>query len=282
MRDRRGNWYLLTGLLIGLLLGVALAIFVIPERYINTDPRYLQDADRMLYRSLVAHSYLAEADLGRAQARLYLLGEENPEDQLIAQAQQQLKDGGDEAESRTLALLAADIQQGKSRITPLPGVRQGLLAFATQTVPFAQKPLPTGSATNEISIPGVTVTPRPTITPQPTQGAPFVLVEQKEICDPTKSGGLIEVYVFNRTDKPVAGVRIEISIPAGGMEAFYTGLYPEISSGYANYAMTEGITYNLRVGEAGQLVQNLSIPRCETEDGKTYPGSLQLTFKKPE
>jgi hypothetical protein len=282
MRDKRGNWYLLTGLLIGLVLGVVLAIVVIPPRYINTDPRYLMDGDRMLYRSLVAQSYLAEADLGRAQARLNLLGDENPEDQLIAQAQQQLKDGGDEAESRTLALLAADIQQGKSRVTPLPGVRQGLLAFSTQTAAPQGNQMPTASATKEIPIPGATVTLRPTITPQPTQGAPFVLTEQKEICDPAHNGGLIEVYIFNRVDKPVPGVKIEISIPGGGVETFYTGLYPEISSGYANFLMTEGMTYNLRVGEAGQLVQNLSIPRCETEAGKAYSGSLQLTFKKPE
>jgi len=93
---------------------------------------------------------------------------------------------------------------------------------------------------------------------------------------------MIQVFVFNRADKPVAGVRIEISIPGGGVEAFYTGLYPEISIGYADYTMAEGMTYNLRVGEAGQLVQNLSIPVCEGEGGKKFPGSIKLTFKKPD
>jgi hypothetical protein len=59
-------------------------------------------------------------------------------------------------------------------------------------------------------------------------------------------------------------------------------LYPEISLGYADYLMTEGMTYNLRVGVGGQLIQNLSIPRCAGDDGSAFAGSIELIFKKQD
>ena len=94
-------------------------------------------------------------------------------------------------------------------------------------------------------------------------------------------GSLIQVFVFNAADEGVSAVRVEVSITDGGVESFFTGFYPEISPGYADYAMVEGMTYNLRVGSTGQLVQNLSVPQCKNKDGEAFLGSIQLVFKQP-
>lgn len=287
MSEKRGHLYLLTGLIIGVLVGVLLSM-MLPVQYTDTDPSLLQNADKDLYRSLIASAYLVEVDNNRAQARLELLGDVNPQDALVAQAQQLLASGGSEEESRALALLAAAINEGVVQITALPNINDLPVSppLETNTVntPVVE---PTGNSTKEPAAdvtrtPVVTVTPRPTVTPLPTEGSPYELVEQSEVCDAGLSTPLIQVYVFDLEDNPVAGVRIEISITDRGMEVFYTGLYPEISPGYADYQMVEGMIYNLRVGTAGQLVQNLSIPRCETDDGKSFPGSIKLIFKNPD
>ena len=287
MSEKRGNLYLLTGLLIGVLVGVLVSM-TLPVRYIDTDPSLLQNADKDLYRSLIARAYLVEADNNRALARLELLGDVNPQDTLVAQAQQLLATGGSEEESRALALLAAAINQGVVQITALPLTNDRPTTAPLEASPVSTAQVEPGNAltsTPETEVSRtqvVTITPHPTITPLPTEGSPYELVEQSEVCDAGLTTPLIQVFVFNRSDNPVEGVRIEISITNGGMEAFYTGLYPEISPGYADYQMVEGMSYNLRVGEAGQLVQNLSIPRCESDDGKTFPGSIKLIFRKPD
>lgn len=279
MREKRGSWYLLTGLVIGAAIGMAIAIFIFPANYVDTAPSALKTSDRDQYRALIARAYLVEADNGRAFARLALLGDANPADALVAQAQEVLGAGGDEQTSRALALLAAALSQRQLVITPLP---RNVAQVATESSSIESSdaqvsPTPLPPTRTPVAI----ITPRPTATARPTQGAPYELVEQKEVCDVNKPGSLLQVFVFNAVEEPVAGARVEISIPNGGVELFFTGFYPQISPGYADYAMAEGMTYNLRVGEAGQLVQNLSIPQCENEDGDLYPGSLQLIFKQP-
>lgn len=279
-RERRGPWYLLTGLLIGAAIGLAAAIFLFPVNYVNTDPSALKGADRDRYRALVARAYLVEADNGRAFARLALLKDVSSAEALVAQAQRSSGTDGDESLNRALALLAAAVTQNQLVVTPLP--RLAAETLATPTVMETAKESVTPTSIPPTRTTGPTITPRPTATPQPTQGAPYELLEQKDICEAALPGNLIQVYVVNAEEEPVPGVRVEVSITNGGVEAFYTGLYPQISAGYADYAMVEGMTYNLRVGEAGQLVQNLSIPECRDEDGKAFPGSLRLVFKQPK
>ena len=291
MNEKRGHLYLFTGLIIGLLVGVLIAM-MLPARAIDTDPSLLNSADKNLYRALIARAYLVEADNTRAQARLDLLNDVNSEDALVAQAQQLLAAGSSEVDSRALALLAAGLHQGVVQITPLPSMMLQPTTIPVEIATLLDPTLESTTApTNAIvntptqgvaSTQEATITARPTSTPLPTESALYALVEQTEVCDAALPGSLIQVYVYNRADRPVAGVRVEISITDAGMEAFYTGLYPEISLGYADYLMTEGMTYNLRVGVGGQLIQNLSIPRCAGDDGSAFAGSIELIFKKQD
>lgn len=279
MKDNRGSWYLLTGLILGAAIGLVLSIFILPANYVDAAPSALKGADRNHYRALVARAYLFEADNGRAVARLALLEDPRPADALVEQAQQEMGAEGNEQTSRALALLAAAVSQRQLVITPLPRIAGGLSAPQSMTSTPDLQLTPTPAPPTRT--PGATITPRATATPQPTQGAPYELAEQNEVCEAQGSGSLIQVYVFDAAEEGVPAVRVEVSIPNGGVESFYTGLYSEVSPGYADYTMVEGITYNLRVGDAGQLVQNLSIPQCEDENGGTFPGSIQLIFKQP-
>lgn len=283
MSEKRGHLYLFTGLLIGLLMGVLIAM-MLPVHHVDTHPSLLDSADKDLYRSLIARAYLVEVDNGRARARLDLLEDVSAEDALVAQAQQLLAAGGSELESRALALLVAGLRQGVAQITPLPSKLENPTSEPAEIKTPTDSPIePTIPPTQEaVSTLAATITPHPTNTPQPTEGASYKLVDKSEVCEVDQPGSLIQVYVYNRADRPVAGVRIEISITDGGMETFYTGLYPEVSPGYADYQMTEGMSYNLRVGFGGQLIQNLSIPRCTAGDGSIFAGSIKLVFKKAD
>jgi hypothetical protein len=277
MTEKRGSWYLLTGVIIGLLVGIVLSLWVIPVRYVNTDPSTLREADRQAYRILIAEAYLVEGDTGRALARLGLLKEKYPSEKIIAQAQSMLAIGGSESEARALALLAAAVNEPSLAITPLP-----------QTNPIVvQSPLPVSTATSstlqvttpaETNTPGPTSTPRPTPTPLATAGPPFAMEGKPlAVCDPLPAQPLLQITVKNAAGQPVPGVKIEISQTGGGVETFYTGLYPAISLGYADYEMLPGTSYTIRVGESGQPVTNLSAPACE---GDAY-GSLKLEFQQP-
>jgi len=275
MNEKRGAWYLLTGAVIGLVFGVLLALTAVPVKYINTAPDNLREQDKQNYRALVAQAYLAEGDLGRARSRLTLLGDPNQAEVLVAQAQNILAEGGSDDQARALALLAAAINEPSMLVTPLP--------VAVQLASMPTEAAPQGSQTaGPTPTPGPTGTPRPTNTPLPTQGPPFVKIEEFPVCDPLPETPLLQVIVLDAAGKPVPGVKIEISQSVGGIETFYTGLYPEISAGYADYEMQPQVNYAIRVGDSGLTTSDLTAPPCgEGENGKTW-GSLKVVFQQPK
>jgi len=277
MTEKRGSWHLITGVVIGLLIGIALSAWVIPVGYVNTDPSALREEDRQDYRVMIAQAYLAEGDAGRALTRLRLLNEDNPSEILIAQAQQMLADGESETQARALALLAAAVTDPALAVTPLP------MSFTLAVVSTIQLTVSeTATVVKPTNTPGPTSTPRPTITPLPTAGSPFEKIEQTEICEPLPNLSLLQVIVLDASGQAVPGVRVEVSQAGGGTEAFFTGLYPEVSLGYADYEMLPNVVYALRVGETGQPVSNLSAPMCGTdESGVPTYGSLRLIFRQP-
>ena len=262
MTEKRGSWYLLTGVIIGLLVGIVLSKWIIPVAYVNTDPSSLREKDRAAYRSLVAQAFLAEGDANRALARLALLQDEHSSEVIVAQAQNLLAEGGSESAARALALLAAVVSQPSLSITALPPMTpiavQISEAPATTDVVATESTQSTGQNTNT---PGPTSTPRATPTPLATVGSPYALDgEPAAVCDPLPSTPELQITVLDAAGRAVAGVKIEISQAGGGVETFYTGLFPEISRGYADYEMVPGLNYTLRVGESGQPVANLLLP----------------------
>jgi hypothetical protein len=51
----------------------------------------------------------------------------------------------------------------------------------------------------------------------------------------------LQVIVLDAAGQPVAGGKDRDLAGRWQLESFYTGLYPEISAGYADYAMQPGV-----------------------------------------
>ena len=87
MNDRRGSWYLLTGVVIGLALGLVYAWLISPVAYVDTEPATLRKDYKEIYRDQIAAAYTATGNLPRARLRLALLKDADPAAALAAHAQ---------------------------------------------------------------------------------------------------------------------------------------------------------------------------------------------------
>jgi hypothetical protein len=274
VNEQRGNLYLLTGLVIGIVIGLGYAWLISPVQYVDTDPVSLAAPYKDEYRRLIALAYAADHNLGRARERLALVDTGDPVQVLASQAQRMLAENQPPQEARPLALLAADIGKtgsvastqavtsASSKWTPTTAKEEQ--ATSTQDVSSAVQtptlPLPTLPPT-------ITRTPMPTFTPRPTAtsarvlDAPFILKSKKEVCDTSVQPGLLQILVYDADGKPLPDVQILVTWK-NGEETFFTGLAPEISPGYADFIMSEGISYNIKVGEASKVVGEITIPAC--------------------
>jgi hypothetical protein len=160
--------------------------------------------------------------------------------------------------------------------TPVVSATQ-VASSGTQTVTLTLAVRRTATPT---TTPAPTLTPLPTATPSPTPGAPFVLDRQDRICDPNVKEPSIQVLASDAAGQPVPGVEVVVTWD-GGETHFYTGLKPELGPGYADFTMTPGITYTLRLGDGGQPVNGLTADQCSQTGGGAYWGSLRLRFKQP-
>jgi hypothetical protein len=290
MNDRRGNWYLLTGLVLGLVMGLVYAWLVRPLQFSDTSPAMLSPAEKDRYRVLIASAYLANRDLVRAEARLRLLEDEDPFQALAEQAQRTLSGGSDAEAARALGVLAVDLGNrgapASNAVSPSPTlqpVSPGAGTILTPTATLAPPPEtpaipPTAAATQ--AAPASDFTPPPTRTPTATPGAPFVLEERKAVCDPTLTEALIQVQVQDAAGQPVPGVEVLISWE-DEQERIFTGLKPELGLGYADFTIASGLTYAVRLAEGGEPVNDLAVQECEAPSGGKYWGSWLLSFTQP-
>jgi len=286
---RGGHWYLLTGLLIGLALGLVYAWKISPVRYVDTDPAALRADFKDQYRLTIASAYLATGNLARAQARLALLQESDPLQAINDQAQRWLGQGKPAQEREALLALASALRQSQPAavsspslpnepsLPAQPGATDSLTPSASGRASSAQTPSPSATPTRT-RLPPASPTPRPTHTPTPTPGAPFRLSSHQTICDPALPEGLLQIEVRDGSGKAIAGVEIVITWQ-GGEEHFFTGLKPEMGNGYADYQMTPGVLYALRLLPASTLVTDLSAPSCN-DQGTEYWGGLRLIFEQ--
>lgn len=315
MRENRGPWYLLTGLALGLIIGLAYAWLVRPVQYTNTAPASLRSDFKDQYRVLIASAYASNGDLVRAQARLDLLQDEDAAKILAEQAQRKLAQDGSTSEARALGLLAvalgevpptavqpdqtSETPQDESGGSPTPSGGANLTPSPTTAVDETSTPSsPTTSTPAEVisdtlaisatltntpdptRTPFLTNTPLATRTPTPTQGAPFVLQSRESVCDPKLEQALIQVEAYDAAEQPVSGVEAIVNWE-GGENHFFTGLKPELSLGYADFIMTPGINYSLRLAEGGQPITDLAAAECENQDQERYWGSWLLVFVQP-
>ncbi len=284
MNRSRPPYFLLTGLILGLILGLVYARLINPPTLTNLPPRALNAADQDTYRLAIALAYQADDDLGRAAARLDLLGG-SPMADLASQAQRLLAGGGSTEDARALALLAQALAQPSALIPTLqpsstdtqPPTPTLPTFTPSPTVEITAVQSATPSLTPTITQTGAaTFTPRPSATPQPTAGAPYQVKESKAVCDIPAAAGMLQIEIKDAAGKPVAGVRVLVTWP-GGQNAFYTGLHPEKDPGYADFSMSEGVTYSVRAGEGGPLAEQISTAGC----GAGVLGGWKVLFQQP-
>ncbi|MEN4043206.1 MAG: hypothetical protein ROW39_12720 [Anaerolineaceae bacterium] len=252
MNERRGPWYLITGLVTGLLLGLAYAWVINPGGLVDTSPDRLAPAFKDHYRSMIALAFESNGDLGRARGRLGLLKDEDMVSELSAQAQRILAQGGSPQEAQALAALAAALGG------PSPA-------------PAATEP-PENDAGARQEIPA----PATVLTPGADANAAFALRQRDLLCDPSLEEGTLQIDVVDASGRPAPGVRIVIRWESGE-ETIATGLTPSISPGFADYVMRPGEVYRVQVG-AGNIVPDLSTQSCPGSSGADFQGGWRLLF----
>jgi hypothetical protein len=219
------------------------------------------------------------------------LGDTDPIGELSAQAQRMLAAGEAFERVRSLAQLATDLQQGFASVsftntpvnqsvnTPFPETPFIEEPFPTET-PFSQEPTLTFEQTQLAPLQIFTPPPRPTFTPVPAAGAPFTLIGQDTVCDPTLRDGLLQIILIDSRHRQVPGIKIIVTWD-NGENHFFTGLKPELGNGYADFLMKPDTVYSVRVVEGGSFVPNISAPSCTDSNGGVYLGGLLLTFQQP-
>ena len=257
----RGLWPLLVGLILGIVGGLTYAWAIDPVEFVGSPPAALHSDVQADYLTLIASAYAATGDLPRARARLALFPGPNAAEMLGALAQARLASGRPPSEAQALALLAGDLGV---RPSPPPGL-----------TPRSATGAPTASPT---------ITRTPTTRPSPTvtltPGAPFQVDRRELECDSSLRVPRIRLLVLDAAGQGVP--RIEVLVVWDtGQDHFYTGLKPELGSGYGDFAMSEGVTYTVRLVESGALVTGLETEPCLDDAGEAYPGSWWLVFVQP-
>lgn len=288
-------------LLVGFGMGVAYTWVFSPVQGVDAEPRVLRSDFKDKFRAAIAAAYFANPDLDRAHARLALLGDADPSQAMSAQAQRMLAAGEPAEAVQKVAYLASALQAGEpiaaapstETITPtsIPAQTGLPVAAGTDMIESGQTAgtqpppsgTPEGSSETEgtrTSAPALTATPRPTRTATPTLGAPYQLVGEDTICDPALEEGLLQVVVIDLSRRQIPGAEIIITWNSGE-EHIFTGLKPELGHGYADFLMTPGVAYSVRMADGGTPASELTAPDCETTGREPYPGGIQVTFQQP-
>jgi hypothetical protein len=279
MDQNRGNWYLLTALILGLILGVVYSWVISPVSQVDTHPSLLRTDYKDIYRSLISRAYQSNNNLPRAEARLELMGDDEPALALAAQAQRFLAEGGDNKMAIILANLSAAIQNAELANNPIP-----------PTVTAAPDPeiTPTASTDtgenggNSPEVPAVTIEHQDwTPTPAPTESPPFILQDSSPICDPTLGESLIQVIATNGAGDGIPGVAIQIALGNDPNEVFYTGLKPELGLGYADFSAEPGLSYQIEIPDSGLIISDIEVPTCQNESEESYWGSWEIYITHP-
>ena len=286
---------LILALAAGFGLGLTYAWVIAPVQYVEAEPRILRDDFKDHFRSAIADAYAANMDLERARARLDLLGDPDPSQALVAQAQRMLAAGESPEAVQHVALLASALDGEVAANQPSPATETPFADTSStpETVTETQvQPEETATAesatlepTTEIEptntpLPQLSATPRPTRTPTATLGAPYQLIGEETVCEPDLAEGLLQVVVFDIRRNQIPGAEIVVTWN-NGEEHIFTGLKPELGHGYADFLMTPDITYSVRMADGGTPASELSVPECENEGGDSYLGGLRLTFQQP-
>jgi hypothetical protein len=288
---RRFPWEILLALLVGIGLGLVYAWMISPRGITNADPGTLRADFKEQYRAAIAAAYAANGNLPRARARLQLLKDADPVEALNAQAQQTLSRGGSSQTADQIAALSKALVEGKAEAIPatkpatpvaevLEETPTSMAISSSPESTFVETETPPATPSEETQTALPSPIARPTRTTVPTQGAPFKLTGQDEVCDPNLPDGLLQVIVLNSSRRQIPGMEIDITWE-NGEEKFFTGLKPDLGNGYADFIMTADVSYSLQLAAGSDIAAGLVAPTCQNPDGDNFHGGLKLTFQQP-
>lgn len=215
-------FFVLTGLVVGLLAGLVLAWLVFPARVEVIGPGDLPADLREDYRVTVALAFASSGDLARARARLDLLGSFDVVRQLNSQAQLALLNQESQREARALGQLAEALAAAE---------------------PVSEAPV------DAVAIP-----------PEQVSGADYEVSEQQLICA-EEGFPLLKLFVMDNEGIQRAGLELRLSSEEDTQEGF-TGFKPELGPGYAEFVLTPGVDYRLRVQD-GDVLSGIRAAGCE-------------------
>lgn len=250
--EKKPPFYLITGLLMGLFLGLVVSWIIWPPRVDDVGPNSLAPAYKDQYRLMTSLAYASSGDMGRAQARLGVLGDSDAVRALTSQAQNALTNNATQREARALAGLATDLGD-----------------FITNQQATAQ-------AVNTPSVDGESIA-----TPFTSEeNAAYFLSDQDLVCESSNGTPTLRIFVFDANRNPQAGVVLTLRSADGDVD-FSTGLRPEMSPGYAEIVMVPRTLYSLLIG-GEEVMGGLQAAACETESGEAAWGSWVLIFNSEE
>lgn len=265
---RRGHLvFVVVGIAIGLGLGLLITWQVWPVEYYDTDPVDLRNEHKDDYVVMIAAAYAQDRDLGTASLRLGELGLEDTK-QTVLGLFQRYGEAGYGEETRSLALLAYDL--GVTDVSLLPYIEQPTATLEptpteqveppptvtpteappepspTPTEPPAE-PTATAATPPPTATPSATATPEDTPTPLPAGDFDYQLVERSDLgCSSERDGDYILVYVRDENDRGLGGVQILVTGPEVE-DSFFTGLKPEVGSGFADFLVIASGSYSVEV-----------------------------------
>ncbi len=166
-----------------------------------------------------------------------------------------------------------DTPEPTKTFTPTPTPTKTPTRTPTATNTPTTRPTPTPS-----------YTPTATNTPLPDPDAPYGVAQSVVLCDDSlANGGLLRIYVRDRFEQGVPGVKIIVTW-LGGKDSFFTGFKPEIDSGYADFQMEPGQQYQIELTTVEFIGQKPEITiddqtLCPSLSGDIEP-SWQVVFKQ--
>lgn len=278
MKDERGSWYLVTGLVIGIILGVIYTHIFQPAEYVDTTPASLTKQYKDIYRGLIATAYTYNSDLVRASARLELLKDEDIYYVMAEQAQRMLADGSSPIEAQALGLLALDLGQNSSQIDEKSGSQNN------STLPTLDRQgdgtLESGETDNNLQSTvdpvGTPITNRPN---PPDKDISFELVSRKKVCDLAYDQPMVHIQILDSEAQAVSGVEI-IVFWENGEERYYTGEKPDMGLGYTEFAHSPDGIYFLKIGSDGDSALDFSAAECIDNGGNHYWGVWSFDFQQ--
>ncbi len=265
--------FVVVGIAIGLGLGLLITWQLWPVEYYDTDPVDLRNEHKDDYVVMIAAAYAQDRDLGMASLRLGELGLEDAKQSVLGLFQR-YQEAGYAEETRSLAMLAYDL--GVTDVSLLPYIEQPtatpeptatLEPTPTEQVeapptvtPTATPPEPsptptetpaepTATATTPppTATPSPTATPEATATPLPAGDFDYQLVERTDLgCSSERDGNYILIYVQDENERGVSGVELLVTGP-DVEDSFFTGLKPEVDSGFADFLVTASGSYSVEI-----------------------------------